>query len=54
MTLWSDHLLPRLTDVVLGSINVRRQRVRALQRLRGDVVEVGFGSGPNMALYPPT
>jgi SAM-dependent methyltransferase len=53
MGIWSDQVVPRMTDLVLGTPAVRRLREEVLAGLHGDVVEVGFGSGPNAALYPP-
>ncbi len=52
VALWSDRLLPRLIDVVLDASYVHRLRARALSGLSGDVVEIGFGSGTNVPLYP--
>ncbi len=54
MQIWAEHILPRLTDVALGTKEVRRHRERALAGLQGEVVEIGFGSGLNVPLYPPT
>lgn len=53
MGMWSDEVVPRLTDAVLGTAEVRRLREETMSGLRGEVVEVGFGSGLNAALYPP-
>lgn len=52
MGLWSEHVVPRLTDVVLGGPDVRTLRERALVRARGEVVELGFGSGLTLPHYP--
>lgn len=52
MGLWSDQVVPRLTDVALGNEEVRRHRRRAVAGLRGVVLEIGFGSGLNAPLYP--
>jgi SAM-dependent methyltransferase len=50
--LWSEQVTPRL---VAGgeSETVRALRARACEGLRGEVVELGFGSGHNVGLYPP-
>lgn len=53
MGLWTDQVVPRLTDVMLGNEEVRRHRRRAVAGLHGTVLEIGFGSGLNVPLYPP-
>lgn len=53
MGMWSAEVVPRVTHLVLGTPAVRRLREEVLAGLHGDVVEVGFGSGPNAPLYPP-
>lgn len=45
--------MPRLTDKVCGTREVRRHRLDAVAGLRGTVLEIGFGSGLNVPLYPP-
>ena len=52
MRLWSEHVVPRVTDLALGTADVRAVRARAVERARGEVVELGFGSGPTLPLYP--
>jgi ubiquinone/menaquinone biosynthesis C-methylase UbiE len=52
MGVWSDQVVPRLTDVMLGNEEVRRHRRRAVAGLRGVVLEIGFGSGLNLPVYP--
>ncbi len=52
MTLWSDHVVPRLVDVLLRTDEVRGHRRRVITGLQGEVVEIGFGSGLNVPLYP--
>ena len=53
MGVWEEQLLPRVTDKLLGNAEVRGLRGKAVQGLRGTVVEIGFGSGLNVPLYPP-
>jgi ubiquinone/menaquinone biosynthesis C-methylase UbiE len=54
MGLWSDRLLPRLTDRLLDVEAVRKARAEVCAGLTGDVVELGFGSGLNVPHYPTT
>lgn len=53
MGVWSDQVLPRLTDRLLDVEAVRRARAEVCSGLAGDVVELGFGSGLNVPHYPP-
>jgi ubiquinone/menaquinone biosynthesis C-methylase UbiE len=53
MAVWREHVVPRLTDVMLGTEEVRRHRERVVAGMRGSIVEIGFGSGLNVPLYPP-
>lgn len=52
MGVWSDHLLPRLTDRALASSELGELRAEVCAPLRGEVLEIGFGSGLNTAWYP--
>jgi SAM-dependent methyltransferase len=52
MAVWEDHLLPRFINVVCGSKAIRWHRAEAVAGLSGSVVEIGFGSGLNVPLYP--
>jgi ubiquinone/menaquinone biosynthesis C-methylase UbiE len=52
MGIWSDQVVPRLTDTMLGNAAVRRRRARATEGLHGTVLEIGFGSGLNVPVYP--
>jgi ubiquinone/menaquinone biosynthesis C-methylase UbiE len=49
---WTEQVVPRFTDKMLGSGAVMKLRERAVDSLAGDVVEIGFGSGLNVPLYP--
>lgn len=49
---WTDHVVPRMVDLLLRADDVHRLRARACDGLHGDVLEVGFGSGLNCVHYP--
>jgi ubiquinone/menaquinone biosynthesis C-methylase UbiE len=53
MRLWDEEVVPRVTDKLLGNADVRAQRARVVGGLQGTVVEIGFGSGLNVPVYPP-
>ena len=54
MGIYGDRVLPRLIDVACGPKSTRERRERVCAGLRGRVVEIGFGSGHNVACYPAT
>ena len=52
MTYYSRVIFPRLCDLLLSQPFVAAQRRRLLVHARGDVLEIGFGTGLNLACYP--
>jgi len=52
MGLYRDHLLPRVTNIVLAGDEFAQVRRRVTAGLEGEVLEVGFGSGLNVPFYP--
>lgn len=52
MGVYADHVLPRLINVSCGSKQSRPLRERVCAGLRGDVLELGFGTGHNVPFYP--
>lgn len=54
MGVYSERILPRIIDVACNTKETHPQRRRVCERLAGDVVEIGFGSGLNVPFYPPT
>jgi ubiquinone/menaquinone biosynthesis C-methylase UbiE len=51
VSLYGDHILPRITDLVCGVGTHRRQREKIVPQARGRVLEIGLGSGLNLAHY---
>ena len=54
MGFYETQVLPRFTDVALSGREFTRIRQRVVAELEGHIVEIGFGSGRNVPLYPPT
>lgn len=52
MGVWTDQMVPRITDRTLSAKQVMRLRAAACDGLTGRVLEIGFGSGLNIGLYP--
>jgi ubiquinone/menaquinone biosynthesis C-methylase UbiE len=52
MGVYREQVLPRLQDKAMGRKVYRSVRSRVCAGLRGDVVEVGFGTGLNTDYYP--
>ena len=52
MGVWNDQVVPRITDRTLSTQQVMRLRETACRGLTGRVLEIGFGSGLNIGLYP--
>lgn len=51
MSFYDRYVLPRLTNLACGTKPTRRQRDKIVHRAYGDVLEIGFGSGLNLAHY---
>ena len=52
MGFYGEQVLPRVVDIALGNRECTRLRERVTANLEGDVLEIGFGSGLNVPLYP--
>jgi ubiquinone/menaquinone biosynthesis C-methylase UbiE len=51
MSWYENKILPRLIDVACSSKPAHKQREKIVPRAAGDVLEIGFGSGLNLAHY---
>jgi len=48
---YEDRVLPRLTNLACGVKPAQKQRQKIVPQARGEVLEIGFGSGLNLPFY---
>ena len=53
MGFYDDRVLPHVINLVMNNKQTREARTRVCQGLKGDVVEIGFGTGHNLPFLPP-
>lgn len=51
MSFYEDRILPHLIDIACSSRPNRKQREKIVPLAKGEVLEVGFGSGLNLPFY---
>lgn len=51
---WVERVVPRMTERFLSGDQIEAMRADACRQLRGEVLEIGFGSGLNVRHYPST
>lgn len=53
MGFYANRLFPRLMDRVMSGLEFQRLRADLLKNVDGEVLEIGLGTGLNLACYPP-
>ena len=51
---WGERVVPFITEKACNTSDIKPYRERLCAGLEGDVIEIGFGSGHNLAFLPNT
>lgn len=54
MGLYSKYIYPRVVDYLLSNPGVTQYRKAILAYVKGNILEIGFGTGLNLPCYPPS
>ncbi|MGH7900809.1 MAG: class I SAM-dependent methyltransferase [Thermodesulfobacteriota bacterium] len=52
MGIYRDYIFPYLLEFGMSRAVLQKHRMEILSRVRGDILEIGFGSGINLQFYP--
>lgn len=50
---YAKYVFPRFLELSLGGKTFAKERAETLRSVRGELLEVGFGTGLNLPHYPP-
>jgi len=53
MGFYDKHIAPRMVDLACSLKDAQRQRRKVVPRAKGRILEIGMGSGHNLAFYDP-
>lgn len=52
MGFYSKYIFPRVMNLAMSTRIIERERRKILGEVKGDILEIGFGSGLNLQFYP--